>query len=1056
MRFATRFRRSFHPVLPSVLLLCAAAIVEGRRVGVSAQAPAAPAPFAALQWRNIGPAVTGTRIVDFAVVERDPRILYAATAGSGAWKTVNGGITWTAVFEKEATVALGGIAVSQSNPDIVWVGTGEPNARNLRSAGWGDGVYKSTDGGATWTNMGLPLSQHIGRIVIHPANPDIVWVSVVGSMWGNDEAKNEARGLFRTTDGGRTWTKALSAGRQAGIVEVAMDPRDPDILYAGAWQRERRDFRFLATGPDGGIFRTSDGGRSWTKLGPGLLSGDVGRIGLATCRSRPETVYAVIEGAEGGVYRSTDRGLTWERRAPQPTTSMYYGQIRCDPNDAERIYVLNTEISTSTDGGRTFTTRIPGRGVHVDHHALWIDPADSRNLVLGNDGGIYLSQDRGENWRHVSNLSVTQFYTVAVDLRAPFYHVYGGTQDNNSLGGPSATRNTDGIVNDDWYVTVGGDGFVVAIDPLEPDVVYTESQYGGVVRFDARTGERKSIQPRDPPPGQTWRWNWTAPILVSPHDHNTVYFGAQVLFRSPDRGDTWTVISPDLTRALPIEPRGRISDFGTLRTIAESPLRAGVLGVGTDDGLIQLSGDGGRSWAKTDRFPGVPERAQVTKLILSAHDERTVYAALSAHEDDDFRPFVLVSRDFGATWTSLAGDLPQRGQVRALAEHPRTPGLLFAGTETGIFTSRADGRWTSLEHNLPTVAVHDIVVHPRENDLVIGTHGRGFWVLDDIAAIEEHRPDAPAADAALFRTRPALQLNRFNRGRTSLGQTFFAAPNPPDGALLSYYVSPAAAGRPISLEIADVAGRIVRRLSVPQGEPGTGVQRAVWDLRYDPTFTPPQGSSGQPVRGPWVLPGDYTVRLTAGGVTRTQPLRVTADPLVTFADAERRAWHDFQVSVASLLGAARAMTVNAQATQSAARLALDSLRTAPRATAALRASTQRVADAAGALLAALRAGGARGEGGEGGGAAGPESILAQVYAAVQGSTSPATAEQRALARRAESAVRARLAEHERLVNVDAPALAAALQAAGLRWTAPAPVALPAFVGGPAGREDVSR
>ena len=875
--FPRRFRRHAAAGIALLSVFLVAAGGAGAAAPASRPPQADPPPFAALRWRNIGPAVTGTRIVDFAVVERDPRTIYAATAGSGVWKTANGGVTWAPVFEKEATVALGGIAVSQSHPDIVWVGTGEPNARNLRSAGWGDGVYKSTDAGATWTNMGLPLSQHIGRIVIHPANPDIVWVSVVGSMWGNDEAKNEARGLFRTLDGGRSWTKVLSAGRQAGIVEVAMDPRDPDVLYAAAWQRERRDFSFMGTGPYGGIFRTVDGGDSWRKLGPGLPAGEVGRIGITICRGRPDVVYAVIEGPEGGVFRSEDAGSTWERRAAQPTTSMYYGQIRCDPNDADRVHVLQTSIHLSTDGGRTFTTYMPGRGVHVDHHALWIDPSDSEHLVLGNDGGIYISRDRGESWAHMSHLPTTQFYTVAVDMRAPFYHVYGGTQDNNSLGGPVATRNSDGIVNDDWYMTVGGDGFVVAIDPVDPSVVYTESQYGGIVRFDTRTGERKSIQPRDPPPGQAWRWNWTAPILISPHDPHTVYFGAQVLFRSADRGDTWRVTSPDLTRGIAIEPRYRISDYGTIRTIAESPLRAGLLGVGTDDGLVQISRDGGRTWTRIERLPGVPERAQVTRLILSAHDERTVYAALSAHEEDDFRPFVVMSPDLGATWTSLSGNLPARGQVRSLAEHPRTPGLLFAGTETGIFTSRADGRWVSLKNNLPTVAVHDIAVHPRENDLVIGTHGRGFWILDDVAALEEYRLDAPPADAALFRTRPALQLNRFNRGRSSLGQMFFAAPNPPDGALLSYFLNPRAAAAPVTLEIVDGEGRVVRRLEVPQGLAGAGLQRVVWDLSYDAAFTPPPGAAGQPVRGPWVLPGEYQARLTAGGVTRTQPVRVRAD-----------------------------------------------------------------------------------------------------------------------------------------------------------------------------------
>lgn len=1038
-----RLLRNAHTLLP--LAVAGSLLPVG--IDVAAQGMTSletvPMPFPALEWRNIGPARTGTRIVDFAVVEQDPRVMYAATAGGGAWKTTNGGTTWTPVFEKEATVAIGGIAVSQSDPDVVWIGTGEPNARNLRSASWGDGVYKSDDGGTTWQNMGLPLSQHIGRVVIHPADPDIVWVSVVGSMWGNDDAKNAARGLYRTTDGGNTWTRSLSAGPQAGIVEVAMDPRDPDVLYAAAWHRERRDFRFFNTGPDGGIFKTENGGAAWTRLGAGLPSSDVGRIGLSVCRSRPDVVYAVIEGEDGGVFRTADAGANWERRAPQPRTSMYYGQIRCDPNDADRVFVLQTNIFLSEDGGRTFTTDMPRSGVHVDHHALWIDPADSDNMVLGNDGGIYFSRDRGEHWRHVSHLSTTQFYTVAVDMREPFYHVYGGTQDNNSLGGPSATRNTDGIVNDDWYVTVGGDGFVVAIDPVDPRIVYTESQYGGIVRFNSETGERKRIKPSDPPPGQTWRWNWNAPILISAHGHNTVYFGAQVLFRSPDRGDTWTVISPDLTRAIAIEPRYRISDYGTIRTIAESPLRGGYLGVGTDDGLVQLSRDGGRTWARIDRFPGVPERAQVVKLILSAHDEETVYAVMSAHEDDDFRPFVLESTDFGATWSSIAANLPNRGQVRGLAEHPRTAGLLFAGTETGVFMRHADGRWFSLKNNLPTAAVHDLVVQPRANDLVIGTHGRGFWILDDIAALEQHRPDRPE-DILLFGLRPALQLHRFDRGRTALGQTFFSAPNPPDGAQITYFVRPAMTGVPISLEITDAAGTPIRRLEVPQGAAGAGVHRVTWDLRYEPVFVPRSGA-GRPVRSPWVLPGTYQVRLMAGGQIRTQSLDVLGDSAVTISDGDRRHWHDFQLGLASLLGAARAMEANAGTVERAAGELVDTLRSRPRAEDLL-SRTQTVLEAARAIRGAL---------GGGPGASGSDPVMAllsRIYSAVQAATSPATAEQRIQAERAERAVRDQLRRYGELMNDLLPAMISALEEADLVWRAellPVPVLrrLPSGQGG---------
>ena len=682
-----------------------------------------------LKWRNIGPAVTGGRIIDFAVVETNPKIIYAATASGGAWKSTNAGITWTPVFEKEKTVSIGGIAVAASNPNVVWIGTGEPNARNMRSTSWGDGVYKSEDGGKSWTNMGLPLSQHTGRIVIHPEDENVVYVSCLGSMWGNDPKRNEARGLFKTTDGGKSWTKVLSAGEQAGIVEVVMDPRDPDRLYAGAWHRERRDWSFFNTGTDGGIFRTDDGGANWERLTNGLPGGEIGRVGLTVCRSRPDRLYAVLEGEDGGIFRSDDRGASWEHLGDQPSASMYYGQVRCDPNDPERVYGLETPIYVSDDGGHSFNTDTAREGVHVDHHALWIDPADSDHLLLGNDGGIYISRDRGNNWRFAANLPITQFYTVAVDMQEPFYYVYGGTQDNNSLGGPSGTRNADGIVNDDWAMTVGGDGFFLQIDPKDPSIVYTESQYGRLVRFDTRTGERHLIQPQ-PPEGERYRWNWSAPILLSQHDRQTIYFAAQYLFRSANRGDRWDTLGPDLTRQIEIDPEHRISDYGTVRVIAESPLDAARIGVGTDDGLVQLTSDGGQTWTKIDRFPGVPERIQVSRLVLSAHRESRVYVCFTAHEDNDFRPFVLMSDDYGESWDTIAGNLPEGGPVRAFAEHPENSELLFAGTEFGIYASISRGNtWVSMKNNLPTVPIHDLLIQSQKNDLVLGTHGRGFWIL---------------------------------------------------------------------------------------------------------------------------------------------------------------------------------------------------------------------------------------------------------------------------------------------------------------------------------------
>ena len=830
-----------------------------------------------LAWRNIGPAVTGTRIVDFAVVEKDPRVIYAATASSGVWKTTNAGTTWAPMFERENTVSLGGIAVSQSNPDVVWVATGEPNMRNLRSTSRGDGVYKSTDAGRTWRRMGLEHSQHTGRIVIHPTNPDIVFASVIGSMWHTDPKKEEQRGLWRTTDGGATWRKVLDPGQRAGVVDVVIDPARPNTIYAAAWHRERRDWSFINVGAEGGVFKSADAGVTWTKLVRGLPEGPVGRIGLSICRSRPSTIYAAVEGQEGGVFRSIDSGATWTRRNPTSAASMYYGQIRCEPQDPDRVHVLQTEILTSTDGGVNFSTGLVGRGVHVDHHALWINPNDREHLLLGNDGGIYQSRDRGATWQFHGQMALTQFYAIGVDMREPFYYVCGGTQDNNSLCGPSATRHSDGIVSDDWYVTTGGDGFSFAIRPDDPSVVYTEAQYGALVRFNPFTGERRSIRPQAPQ-GTAYRWNWNAPIRLSPHDPNVLYFGSQFLHRSKDKGATWETISPDLTRQIQIEPRYRISDYGTALWIHESPRKQGLIAVGTDDGLIQITEDAGLTWNRAAALPAVPERAQIRRVLFSAHADRTLYVAASAHEDDDYTPYILRSTDLGRTWTSIVTSLPPDQPVFALAEDPVRSGLLFAGTELGIYASLNDGAsWFSLKLNLPTVGVHDIVIHPRERDLIIGTHGRGIWILDSIRGLEGLTADVAGRDGAIFAPRAAVQMPRFDRGRSSLGSTYFTAPNPPEGALIDFYVNPKATGA-VTLEIVDAAGARVRALDLGPRDQIAGLRRIVWDMRRDPAAPQPPGraggagaggeqgpAQGRGGRGGAVAPaGKYEARLTVG------------------------------------------------------------------------------------------------------------------------------------------------------------------------------------------------
>jgi photosystem II stability/assembly factor-like uncharacterized protein len=897
-----------------------------------------------LIWRPIGPSLTSGRVADVAVPEGDPDTVYVATATGGLWKTVNHGTTWQPVFDSGKTPSLGAVAVAPSNPNVVWIGTGEP--WSARSNSWGDGVYKSEDGGRSWQHMGLTATRHVGRIVIHPSNPDVVYVAGLGALWG----ANEERGLFKTDDGGKNWSKVLHISNHTGVADVALDPRNPDWLYAASFQRERRAWSYVAGGPEGAIFRSTDAGKSWTKLTNGLPRGDMGRIGLSVCASQPDTVYAVVEAmpAERGTYRSDDRGASWERRNPEVGTRAGYGQIRCDPIAPDRVYVLDVRTVVSNDGGRTFPVQLTGPGVHGDEHALWIQPKDSDHLILGTDGGLYFSYDRGRSWDFMEHLPVAQFYTVAVDLQAPFYYVYGGTQDNASYGGPSGTRNVDGITNHDWFKTMDGDGFYVAVDPTDSNVIYSEAHYGRLVRFDARTGERHLIQPQ-PPEGVAYRWNWSAPILISPHDHRTIYFAANKLFKSKDRGDAWDVISPDLTRQLdhfelPLQgklwPRDAISlhagtaDYGNVSTLAESPLKPGLLAAGTDDGLLQVSRDDGGRWTKIAKFPGVPEQTYVSRVAWSRAQEGTLYATFDAHRDQDFRPFVLKSTDYGSSWTSITGDMPE-GSTHVVVEHPRSPSLLFAGTEYGAFVTVNGGQnWVALKNNLPTVPVHDMVIHPRENDLVLGTHGRGFWILDDIAILEELTPESLRSPGRLARLRPSTQLHSFDRGRKNLGHRFFTAPNPPRGAIVSYWLNEGVAAR---LEILDGEGDLVRRLPAPAPRSGAGVARTVWDLRHElPYAAAGTGSGGETKTGtsfnvpygPFVMPGEYQVRLTLGGEQHVQKVHVRADPAVVMSDADRRQWHDTLLKLTRLQATVRAVQSTAERAEQELRAAAARLRQA--------------------------------------------------------------------------------------------------------------------------------
>ena len=876
---------------------------------VSAQAPTAPSPLAdsllvrPLAFRAIGPASMSGRIADISVVE-GPRTLrggrlgtsmYVAVATGGVWKTTNGGLAWTPVSDSIGVGSIGAVAAAPSNGDVVWVGSGEAN--NMRSSSWGVGVFKSTDGGKTWSKPMLPKSQHIGRIVIDPRDPDIVYVAAMGPLW----APGGERGLFKTVDGGKTWTNTKSISAQTGFTEIVMDPANPDVLYAASLQRERREYGFLPGGTESAIWKTTDGAKTWTKLAGGLPTGEIGRIGLTVCRSRPSTVYASVhaKAAANGLYRSDDAGSTWKLVNSSNGTAWYYSQVRCDPTDAEHVYRLNASSQESYDGGKTWIGFAGGGGVHGDAHALWINPEDREHIVLGNDGGVDISYDRGRSWYNVENIVGAQFYAIAVDNATPFYNVYGGLQDNQTWAGPSRTRNAFGPSNADWYRMAGGDGFYNVPDPLDHNIAYAESQNGGVVRYDARSGQTKSIKPY-PKNGERHRWNWSAPIVPSQHTGRTVYMAANYLFKSADRGDSWTTISPDLTRnvdrdSLPM--RGTVpsrdvlglhegtAEFSNISTVSESPRRAGLLAVGTDDGFIQVTQNDGKSWTKTASFPGVPDTTFVSRVQFSAHSEGTLYATFDGHRSNDFKPYVMRSTDFGRTWTSMAGDLPDGGAVQVIREHFRQPNLLFVGTEFGAFFTVDNGvHWTQLKSGIPGVPVWDMQIQSGWNDLVLGTHGRGVFILDDLGPLEKLAEAKRAEVAYLFPARNEIAMTLNNSRNSGMGSTGFTGQNPDNGVRLAYLINTIAADDKAKLEIIDGGGRIVRELPVPRR---AGMFRPVWDMRVGAPLTaavdtnlaagrtPAAGAGGGFGGGGFgggfgrgatpsytAAPGSYTVRLT--------------------------------------------------------------------------------------------------------------------------------------------------------------------------------------------------
>ncbi|HUK91710.1 MAG TPA: glycosyl hydrolase, partial [Blastocatellia bacterium] len=893
-----------------LLLNCGLAF--GQSEGDKPSKPMSAPTFMGLTLRSIGPAVTSGRVVGFAVDPANRARYYVASASGGVWKTENDGATFTPIFDHEGSYSIGVVVLDPKNSSVVWVGTGENNSQ--RSVSYGDGVYRSDDGGKTWKNMGLKNSQHIGRIAIDPKNTDTVYVAAQGPLWnsGGD------RGLFKTTDGGKTWKNILNISENTGVTDVVLDPRDSAVLYAASYQRARKVYTLLDGGPESAIYKSVDAGATWAKLKTGLPAADMGRIGLAVSPANPDVVYATIEAAEkkGGIFCSTDRGATWERRNPFNSGAMYYAQITADPKSVDRIYIMSVLIQVSDDGGKTLHL-LGEPDKHVDNHVIWVDPNDTDYYLVGCDGGVYESYDRAKNWTFKANLPVTQFYDVDVDNAKPFYFVYGGTQDNYSLGGPSRTKSASGITNCDWFVTQGGDGFRSVADPEDPNTVYAELQYGNLIRFDRRSGERMDIKPQEGKGEPPMRWNWDSPVIISPHSHTRLYFASNKLFRSDDRGDTWKLISPDLSRqidpnTLPI--MGRIwrpeaiakgestSFYGNCTTIAESPVKEGLLYVGTDDGLVQVSEDAGGAWKKIEKFPGVPDMTYVSRIKPSSHDANIVYAAFDNHKNGDFAPYLLKSTDRGQNWTSIKGDLPANGPVLAFAEDPVDPNLLFAGTEFGVFFTVNGGQsWVQLKGGMPIVAVRDIAIQKRENDLVLATFGRGIYILDDYTALRNLKPEALQQSATLFPVRDAMMYIQSRplggTGKGFLGASFYVAPNPPFGATFTYYLKESlktkkerrqqmerAADRPapkpkadadadtdqtksdaekaaqkpvpyptadqlreeaqesapkVILTITDASGQVVRRITGPMA---AGIHRVSWDLRYPANIlTPPRG-----------------------------------------------------------------------------------------------------------------------------------------------------------------------------------------------------------------------
>ncbi|WP_066627345.1 WD40/YVTN/BNR-like repeat-containing protein [Labilibacter marinus] len=859
-----------------------------------------------LKLRSIGPAFTSGRIADFAVNPNDHTEFYVGVASGNIWKTSNNGTTFEPVFDNYGSYSIGCLAMDPTNTNVVWAGTGENN--HQRALGYGDGIYKTVDGGKSWQNMGLKESRQIGMILIDPRNPDVVYVAAEGSVWG---AGGE-RGLYKTIDGGETWNRVLEISEHTGVNNIICDPRNPDILYATTEQRRRHVHTKIGGGPESAVYKSTNAGKDWTKLSKGLPSEHMGGMGIAISPQKPDVLYLIIEAANnaGGFFRSSDRGESWEKMSDHHSSGQYYNEIYCDPIEFDKIYSVETYSHVTTDGGKNWS-KISNKDRHVDDHAIWIDPTNNKHFMIGGDGGVYITYDDGDNWRQVSNLPITQFYRVTVDNAEPFYNVYGGTQDNATLGGPVKNTSTFGVTSGEWIVTVFGDGFWSRVDPTNPDIVYSEWQYGNVVRYDKKSGEKIMIKPQPGKEEKTYRWNWNSPLILSKHSHTTIYMAANKLFKSADRGNTWQVISDDLTAQIDrntwpvmgkywstdaVQKDVSTSQYNTIVSLDESPLKPGLIYVGTDDGVIQVTEDDGKTWSKTSSFEGVPEYTYVSDIYASRFDENVVYACFDNMKNDDFKPYILKSIDKGKTWISISSNLPENGTVHTLEQDFKSSNLLFAGTEFGVFFSIDEGNnWTQLKEGIPTIAVKDLAIQERENDLVLATFGRGFYVLDDYSPLRDLSEELTTTEAHLF---PIKNADLYIQTGKIYGQgaTYYGASNPAYGATFSFYQKevpktkkeirkekektlfekgeriPQPSWKTIEnekeelpaylvLNIKDNEGNLIRTMTK---KPSKGISRFTWDLKYNSQsilntskFEPIKKSKG----GIFVLPGSYTIEI---------------------------------------------------------------------------------------------------------------------------------------------------------------------------------------------------